>query len=77
VPPPPGFPPVPPPPEHYHHRQVPVGAILLIALGTLFLLGQLDVFSSKVLEYSWPILLIGLGIWLVIRRWNESQGGSK
>lgn len=76
-PPPPGFAPVPPVPPPPCHRNTPIGAIVLIALGTLFLLSQFDLFSDKVIEYSWPLLLIGLGVWLVIRRWNEVQGGSR
>jgi TM2 domain-containing membrane protein YozV len=74
--------PLPPDPSTYwrpmfsHHR-APVGAVVLIALGTLFLLGQLDIFHGRLIEYSWPVFLIGLGVWLVVRRLGESQGGPK
>jgi LiaI-LiaF-like transmembrane region len=71
----PGVPPVPPP--HMWRRREPVGAVVLIALGLLFLLGQLDVFSDRIFEFSWPVLLIGLGVWLMIRRMGEGQGGSR
>jgi hypothetical protein len=50
---------------------------VLIALGVLFLLGQLDIFTDRIFEFSWPVLLIGLGVWLIVRRFGESQGGSK
>jgi hypothetical protein len=50
---------------------------VLIALGLLFLLGQLDIFSGRLIEFTWPVLLIGLGVWLIVRRLGESQGGSK
>src|SRR6516164_4195091 len=41
----PGAPPMPPPPPPaYWRRKEPIGAIVLIGLGLLFLLGQLDVF---------------------------------
>jgi TM2 domain-containing membrane protein YozV len=74
----PGIPPVPPvPPSLYWRRKEPIGAIVLIALGVLFLLGQLDLFHGRMFEFAWPVLLIGLGIWLVVRRLAESQGGSK
>jgi hypothetical protein len=63
-------PPLPPVPPVYWRRREPVAAIILIALGVLFLLGQ---FSFHALHYAWPILLIGLGIWLVIRRMNEAR----
>jgi hypothetical protein len=61
----------------FWNRGAPVGAIVLIALGTLFLLGQLDIFNGRLIEYSWPVFLIGLGVWLVVRRLGESQGGPK
>jgi hypothetical protein len=76
APPVPPIPPVPPPPCGWGHRE-PVGAIVLIGLGVLFLLGQLDIFSGRVFEYTWPLLLICLGAWLVIRRLGDSQGGKK
>jgi TM2 domain-containing membrane protein YozV len=74
---------IPPDPSAYGggpafwNRGAPVGAVVLIALGTLFLLGQLDIFHGRLIEYSWPVFLIGLGIWLVVRRLGESQGGPK
>jgi len=74
--------PIPPDPSTYWqggfwHRGAPVGAVVLIALGVLFLLGQLDIFNGHLIEYSWPVFLIGLGVWLVVRRLGESHGGSK
>jgi len=74
---------IPPDPSTYGggpafwNRGAPVGAVVLIALGTLFLLGQLDIFHGRLIEYSWPVFLIGLGVWLVVRRLGESQGGPK
>ena len=51
----PGMPPIPPippvPPVHWRRRE-PIGAVILIALGVLFLLGQLDWFSWRCFEYS-------------------------
>ncbi len=73
----PAVPPVPPVPLLPWRRKEPVGAIVLIALGVLFLLGQFDIFTDRMFEYAWPVLLIGLGVWLVVRRLGESQGGSK
>jgi putative Mn2+ efflux pump MntP len=61
----------------HHRRQEPIGAIVLIALGMLFLLGQLDIFRGRFIEFTWPLLLIALGVWLVVRRLGNSQGGSK
>ena len=75
----PGMPPPPPPPlpPIYWKRKEPIGAIVLIGLGLLFLLGQLDIFHGRLMEFTWPLLLIGLGIWLIVRRLGDSQGGSK
>jgi len=67
----------PPPPQVYWRRREPIGAIVLIALGVLFLLAQLNVFSGRVFAYLWPLLLIGLGVWLLVRRLGDSQGGTK
>jgi hypothetical protein len=77
----PGFPPIPPippippvPPMHWRRRE-PVGAVILIALGVLFLLGQFDWFSWHIFQYFWPLVLIGLGVWLIMRRMQDSPGG--
>jgi len=77
-PPPSGFidPAAPPPPICWRRRE-PIGAIVLIALGVMFLLGQLDVFHGRFFEFAWPVLLIALGVWLFVRRMGDSQGGSK
>jgi hypothetical protein len=72
-----GIPPVPPVPPFLWRRKEPVGAVILIALGLLFLLGQMDIFSGRLFEYAWPLLLIGLGVWLIVRRLGEGQGGCK
>jgi len=70
----PAAPPV--PPMNWKRRE-PVGAIVLIGLGLLFLLGQLDIFNGRLLAFTWPLLLIALGVWLIVRRVGDSQGGSK
>ena len=67
----------PPPPPIPWQRKEPVGAIVLIALGLLFLLGQLDVFHGRFMEFAWPLMLIALGVWLIVRRLGDSQGGFK
>jgi len=73
----PSMPPIPPLPPCGWRRREPVGAIVLIGLGMLFLLGQLDIFHGRLMEFAWPLVLIGLGVWLIVRRLGESQGGSK
>jgi hypothetical protein len=66
----------PPPLVNWRSRE-PMGAIVLIALGVLFLLGQLDVFHGRFMEFFWPVLLIALGVWLIVRRFVDLRGGSK
>jgi uncharacterized membrane protein len=51
--------------------------VILIALGLLFLLGRMDWFSWHLFGYTWPVLLIGLGVWLIVRRMQETHGGSQ
>jgi hypothetical protein len=73
---PPQAPFTPPPPVCWQHN-VPVGAVVLIALGLMFLMGQLDIFHGRFMEFAWPMLLIALGVWLIVRRIEETRGGSK
>ncbi|HZP05665.1 MAG TPA: B-box zinc finger protein [Terracidiphilus sp.] len=77
APPIPPIPPVPPVPPLYWRRKEPIGAVILIALGLMFLLGQLDLFSGRVFEFAWPLMLIGLGVWLIVRRLQDTQGGPR
>jgi len=74
----PGAPDAPPQPHAYWRRKEPIGAIVLIGLGLLFLIGQLDDIGGRIFEFSWPLLLIGLGVWLVVRRMGDNtQGGPR
>jgi hypothetical protein len=70
-------PPNAPPPSHCWRRKEPIGAIVLIALGLLFLLDRLDIFSGRLVEFAWPLGLIALGIWLIVRRIGDSKGDCK
>jgi hypothetical protein len=48
-------------------KGVPTGAVVLIGLGVLFLLHNLDIWFLRV-DTLWPIALIGLGFWLLAKR---------
>ena len=74
---PPPVPPMPPAPPVEWRRKEPVGAIVLIALGVLFLMAEFGVFPGRIFEYIWPLLLIALGVWLIARRLQDSRGGSR
>jgi Domain of unknown function (DUF5668) len=65
-------PPVPPlPPEMPGRRPEPVGAIVLIVVGMLFLFSTLGVFRFDWIGRGWPILVIVVGLWLLVRRTRE------
>lgn len=46
----------------------PVGAVILIGLGVLFLLDNLGVNAFRWMGRFWPVILIALGVWLIARR---------
>jgi hypothetical protein len=48
----------------------PVGPIILIGLGVLFLLNQFGWWHFHWFGRMWPLVLIGLGVWLFIRRFG-------
>jgi hypothetical protein len=62
---PPVYVPPPPPPPR---EPSPVGAIVLIGLGVLFLLNTLGLWQFHWMGRMWPLILIGLGVWLFVRR---------
>jgi hypothetical protein len=64
MPPGPYQPPVPFPPAYYWGNKAPVGAIVLIGLGLMFLIGEM--------RFAFPLILIALGVWLIVRRLGDS-----
>ncbi len=45
----------------------PIGAVILIVLGALFLLDNIGLWHFN-FDRFWPLILIAIGIWLLIRR---------
>lgn len=76
IPPIPPIPPVPPVPPYGWRGREPVWAIVLIVLGVVFLLKTMG-FVGHLFHFAWPVLLIGFGVWMIIRRVGYSQGGPK
>jgi hypothetical protein len=43
----------------------PIGAFVLIGMGILLLMRNFDFLNREWIQRSWPIALIGFGVWLV------------
>lgn len=69
-------PPVPPVPDPNlpPARRFPVGAVWLIGLGILFLLGNTGLFFIHA-RFVGPLLLIAFGVWMFVRRMTSSGLG--
>jgi hypothetical protein len=55
--------------EKFEATKVPAGAAVLIGLGVLFLLHTAGLLEFG-LDRFWPLLLIGLGVWLFAKHWG-------
>lgn len=55
----------------------PIAPVVLIALGALFLLHNLDMIDFERWMRYWPALLIALGAYMLIARMNASGSGSR
>ncbi len=53
----------------------PIGAIVLIGLGALFLVGSTQTFVHLPIRYLLPVLLIGFGVYLFVRRMTTTGVG--
>jgi hypothetical protein len=51
----------------------PIGAIVLIVLGLLFLLANFGLLQKEWLAKAWPIGLIALGIWILMDRMRRDS----
>jgi len=54
--------------------RIPVGPIVLIALGVLFLLSNLEIIDMRRLLRFWPALLIVMGIYMIYARVTVAEG---
>src|SRR5260370_33535249 len=58
--------------EKFDSGKVPVGAVILIGLGVLFLLHTMGIMENG-FERFWPLILIFLGGWMFYRNWERSH----
>ena len=59
--------------EKFEGTKVPAGAAILIGLGVVFLLHTAGLFEFG-LDRFWPLILIGLGVWLFAKHWGLIGG---
>jgi hypothetical protein len=52
-------------------RREPIGAIVLILLGVLFLFNTLGFFSFHWVNRGWPLIIVAIAIWLIVRNSTE------
>jgi len=56
----------------------PFGAVVLIVIGLVLLLHTLGIFEDEWIGRAWPLILIGLGAWLLYRRTRDlPRGGAR
>jgi hypothetical protein len=58
--------------ERFDSGKIPVGAVILIGLGVLFLLHTMGIMENG-FERFWPLILIFLGGWMFYRRWERTS----
>ena len=58
--------------EKFDAGKVPVGAIVLIGLGLLFLLHTMRIFETG-LDRLWPLILVFLGGWMFYRNYERGR----
>jgi TM2 domain-containing membrane protein YozV len=63
--------------ERVNFNRVPVGAIVLIGLGVLFLLNTMGLFHAYWIHRMWPVILIAIGVWLFVKRFSPPGGVSR
>jgi hypothetical protein len=75
MPPMPPIPPIPPQMELERARREPIGAIVLIILGMLFLLNTMGFFSFGWIGRGWPLVVVAIAVWLLMRNMRGGPMG--
>ncbi len=72
----PGIPPYPAPMAiETLGRKHPFGAVVLIVIGLVLLLHTLGIFEDEWIGRAWPLIIIGVGAWLLYRRTRDLPPG--
>jgi len=71
----PGMPPYSEPLAIEPRQRHPFGAVVLIVIGLVLLLHTLGIFEDEWISRAWPLILIGIGAWLLYRRTRDLPGG--
>src|ERR1700685_1167646 len=58
--------------DKFEPGKVPVGAVVLIGLGVLFLLHTMGIMEAGFERY-WPLIIVFLGGWMFYRHWERAQ----
>ena len=58
--------------ERFEVSKIPVGAVVLIGLGVLFLLHTMGIMEFG-FDRFWPLIIIFLGAWMFYRHWERSR----
>ncbi len=58
--------------ERFDSGKMPVGAVVLIGLGILFLLHTMGIFEYGFDRY-WPLILVFFGVWMFYRNWERAR----
>jgi len=58
--------------DKFDAGKVPIGAVVLIGLGALFLLHTMG-FWEFGFERFWPLMLVLLGVWMFYRHWERTS----
>ncbi len=56
-------------------RKHPLGAVVLIVIGLVLLLHTLGIFEDEWIGRAWPLIIIGVGAWLLYRRTRDLPPG--
>ena len=54
---------------------LPIGAVVLIGLGALALLGNFGLIRGDWIERGWPLILVAIGVWMIVKRGRPGPSG--